>query len=141
MYILYHSSSNLDYCEENMVRFYELVLLVRQDSDVNRSLDALLNFPIEKKFEFKVVKNESWGIRKLAYTIDNEKHAHYVFLGLECDLEVLKELEARIKANIADFLRHVFVQVGSISDKRSPILDSDDEPRPSERPRPAASNY
>ncbi len=100
-----------------------------------------MNFPPEKKLELKVVKNESWGMRKLAYSIDNEKHAHYIFLGLECGLEALRELESRIKANIADCLRHVFVQVSSISDKRSPILDSDDEPRPSERPRPAASNY
>lgn len=124
-----------------MIRFYELVLLIRQDSDVRRTLDALLSFPPEKDSEFKVVKNESWGIRKLAYPIDNEKHAHYAFLGLECSLEILRELEVRIKANIADCLRYVFVQADGISEKRSPILDSDEEPRPNERHRSASSSY
>jgi small subunit ribosomal protein S6 len=124
-----------------MMRFYELVLLIRQDSDVNRTLESLLEFAKEKTSSFKVIKNESWGVRKLSYPIDNEKHANYVLLCLESDVRCLNDLNKRIKANTADFLRHVFIRVDKISDKRSPILDSDAESRFSERPRPASSSY
>jgi len=115
------------------MRFYELVLLVRQDSDVNRVVDSLLNFADSQAL--KILKRESWGVRKLAYPIVNEKHAHYVFLGLETSTEHVKEIESRIKSNTSDFLRHMLVRASEISDKRSPILDSDLETRFVEKPR------
>jgi small subunit ribosomal protein S6 len=124
-----------------MMRFYELVLLVRQDSDVNRTIDALLEFAKEKSPSFKVVKSESWGLRKLSYPIDNEKHANYVLLGLESDVHFLTDLKKKIESNIVDFLRHLFIRVDQISEKRSPILDSDMDSRFAEKPRSSSSSY
>lgn len=102
--------------------FYESVFILRQDissSDVDKITDDFSK--IIKEHGSSVIKTEYWGLRSLAYEIGNNKKGHYVLLGLEADLDTLKELERRMKLN-ENIIRFSTVAVDSISKEPSPIL-------------------
>lgn len=54
----------------------------------------------------KVVKENRWGVRRLAYPIDNFHQAHYVLLDLEMEPAMVDQLEQRLRRE-ATVLRHI----------------------------------
>lgn len=101
---------------------YESIMIIRQDvssADVD-SLVAKFQEIIEAH-EGKVVKNEYWGLRSLAYEIQKNKKGHYVLLGIEAPFEAISEFQRRAKLS-EDVLRNVVVNVEEISKEPSPIL-------------------
>jgi small subunit ribosomal protein S6 len=56
----------------------------------------------------KVHRVEDWGRRQLAYMIQKLAKAHYLCLNIECNSEVLAELETGFRFNDA-VLRHLTV--------------------------------
>jgi len=52
---------------------------------------------------------EDWGRRQLAYPIQKIHKAHYVLMNIECDQEILDELEHAFKFNDA-VLRHLTIK-------------------------------
>jgi small subunit ribosomal protein S6 len=57
----------------------------------------------------KVHRVEDWGRRQLAYMIQKLAKAHYLCLNIECDKNVLEELETGFRFNDA-VLRHLTVR-------------------------------
>ena len=89
------------------MQLYETIYIVKQDLDV-ATLKA-----VEEKYEnlLKLKKStieytENWGLRNLAYKIQNFKKGYYFMLVFNSDVEALKELERnfRIDENIIRFL-------------------------------------
>ena len=102
--------------------FYESVFIVRQDissADVDKLVGDFSS--IIKAHHGEVVKTEYWGIRALAYQINNNKKGHYVFLGINAENAALKEMERKMKLN-ENVIRFSTVRVDHISDQPSPIL-------------------
>jgi small subunit ribosomal protein S6 len=54
----------------------------------------------------KVHREEDWGRRQLEFPIKKIHKAHYVLMNIECDQEVLDELESAFRFNDA-VLRHL----------------------------------
>ena len=52
---------------------------------------------------------EDWGRRQLAYAIQKIHKAHYVLMNIECNQEILDELEHAFRFNDA-VLRHLTVK-------------------------------
>lgn len=101
---------------------YELVFILRQDVasvDVDKITDEFVS--ILTSNGGKVVKSEYWGLRSLAFEINNNKKGHYTLLGIEAESSAVKELERRMKLN-SNVIRFATVNVDSISDQPSPIL-------------------
>ena len=62
----------------------------------------------------KVVKEEQWGLRQLAYKINKAGKGHYVFLGLDTPHAALAEMERQMRIN-EDVIRVLSVKVESMT--------------------------
>ena len=89
------------------MQIYETIYIVKQDLDTKALKD------LEEKYEnlLKLKKatieyKENWGLRTLAYKIQNYKKGYYFMLVFNSDKEALEELERnfRIDENIIRFL-------------------------------------
>ena len=89
------------------MQLYETIYIVKQD------LDATTLKAVEEKYEnlLKLKKatieySENWGLRNLAYKIQNFKKGYYFMLVFNSDIEALNELERnfRIDENIIRYL-------------------------------------
>ena len=110
--------------------FYESIIIIRQDvssSDVDKIVDDLKKIIEEHKST--VVKTEYWGLRSLAYEIENNKKGHYYFMGIEATKPLLDEIDRKIKLS-ESIIRSSLVRVEEINTSASPILkerNSDNE--------------
>jgi small subunit ribosomal protein S6 len=105
-----------------VMAFYECTFVVRPDmgkGDVTKLADALSKIVTDHKG--KVVKNEYWGLRTLAYKINKLGKGHYTMLGLSCSAEALKEVERNISIN-EDVIRHLTVRVETLDATPSVML-------------------
>lgn len=104
------------------MRFYELIFIVRQDvssADVDKVIDDFTKLINDQNGA--VVKTEYWGLRTLAYEINNNKKGHYVFMGLHADNSVVVEVERKLKLN-ENVIRFLTIKVDKIDETPSPIL-------------------
>ena len=77
--------------------FYECTLITRPDlskGDVQKLVDGFAKIITDHKG--KILKNEYWGLRQLAYKINKASKGHYAMLGMEASPEALKELERNL---------------------------------------------
>jgi small subunit ribosomal protein S6 len=101
---------------------YETIFIIRQDvssADVDKiteEFSALL-----EKNGAKILKTEYWGLRNLAYDINNNKKGHYVLFGLDSKAEPIAELERKMKYS-EDIIRCLTLKVDSITQEPSAIL-------------------
>ena len=105
-----------------IMAFYESIIIIRQDissSDVDKIADDLKH--IVTSFNGNVVKTEYWGLRTLAYEIQNNKKGHYYFMGIEATKPLLDEMDRKIKLS-ESIIRHSLVRVDKISKEPSQIL-------------------
>lgn len=102
--------------------FYESVFIIRQDvssSDVDKIIDSFINIINENGG--KVVKNEYWGLRTLAYEIGNNKKGHYVLFGIDCQVSTITEMERKMKLS-ENIIRFSTIKVDQISLEPSAVL-------------------
>lgn len=102
--------------------FYESVFIIRQDissADVDKITDDFTK--IVKDNNGEVVKTEYWGLRNLAYKINNNKKGHYVLLGIKADAAVINEMDRKMKLS-ENIIRFQNIKVQTISSEPSPIL-------------------
>lgn len=103
---------------------YECVFLVRQDISSAEVDKITENFSkIATDFNGSVIKTEYWGLRNLAYEINNNRKAHYIMLGLEGSSEGINEIKRKAKLN-ENVIRAVAIAVEEISSEPSAILKS-----------------
>ncbi len=107
--------------------FYELVYIMRQDAsttDVDKFVEDFTKIATE--YEVIIVKNEYWGLRTLAYEIDNNKKGHYTLLAVEGKnakntSKFLQEIHRRAKLN-ENIIRSLVLKVDAIEKEPSAIL-------------------
>lgn len=101
---------------------YESVIIIRQDVSSNE-IDKIVNDlkSIVTDNNGSVVKTEYWGLRSLAYEIENSKKGHYHFMGIEASKPALDELDRKIKLS-ESIIRSAIFKVDSISQDPSPLL-------------------
>lgn len=94
------------------MRHYEIIFIVHPDQ--SEQVPAM----IERYRALVTAKNglihrlEDWGRRQLAYPIQKIHKAHYVLMNIECNQEVLDEMEHAFKFNDA-VLRHLTIKIKS----------------------------
>ena len=94
------------------MRHYEIIFIVHPDQ--SEQVPAM----IERYRALVTAKNglihrlEDWGRRQLAYPIQKIHKAHYVLMNIECNQEVLDEMEHAFKFNDA-VLRHLTIKAKS----------------------------
>jgi small subunit ribosomal protein S6 len=106
------------------MRHYEIVFLVHPDQ--SEQVPAMI-----ERYRNQVTTGqgvvhrlEDWGRRQLAYPIQKIHKAHYVLMNVECDQEVLKELELGFKFNDA-VIRHLTVSMKDAVTEPSSMMKED----------------
>ena len=104
------------------MRHYEIVLLIHPDQ--SEQVPAML-----ERYKGmitagggKVHRVEDWGRRQLAYMIHKLAKAHYLCLNIECEQNVLTELETGFRFNDA-VLRHLTVVTKKAD--TAPVVDDE----------------
>ena len=104
------------------MNLYETVYVVRQDI---RPEDLK---PIEEKFEnllrlkkSSIEYKENWGLRGLAYKINNNKKGYYYFLVHNSDPEAVIELERNFKIN-ENIIRFLTTKTTKVPTEPTPIM-------------------
>jgi small subunit ribosomal protein S6 len=93
-----------------MKRDYELVVLLHPDLeiDLERPLAKIRSLIADNDGE--IVKEDNWGKRKLAYPINKEDFAVYVYMDLTLPVGVVKKIQGTL--NITDeVLRYLLTAV------------------------------
>ena len=103
------------------MRHYEIVFIVHPDQ--SEQVPAM----VERYKALVTTRNgqihrlEDWGRRQLAYPIQKLHKAHYVLMNIECNGEVLAELEHGFKFNDA-VLRHLTIKMKRAITDPSPMM-------------------
>ena len=95
---------------------YESTFIARQDlsrQDVNKISDNFV--AIVEQGGGKVVKNEYWGLRSLAYRIRKNRKGHYAMLAIDAPIAAVKEMERNMGIN-EDIVRALTVRVDVIEE-------------------------
>ena len=104
------------------MNLYETVYIVKQDI---RPEDLK---PIEEKFEnllrlkkSSIEYKENWGLRNLAYKINNNKKGYYYFLVHNSEPEAVLELERNFKIN-ENIIRFLTTKTTKVPTEPTPIM-------------------
>jgi len=92
------------------VRNYELMYIVhpeQADDDLTAVKERVTDL-IERSGG-KVVKTEPWGLRRLAYPIQDQWEGQYVLLHLELEPQGVAELEHDVRL-VEPVMRHLIVR-------------------------------
>jgi small subunit ribosomal protein S6 len=109
------------------MRHYEIVFLVHPDqSEQVPAMIERYKTLIEGNEKGKIHRLEDWGRRQLAYPIQHLAKAHYVLMNIECDNEVLNELESGFRFNDA-VLRHLIMKRENADTEMSAIMKNKDD--------------
>ena len=65
--------------------------------------------------------NESWGLRNLAYPINNSKKAFYEFMNIEIPGENIKSLNSKLNLN-ENIIRYLSVKVSKFGETPTTML-------------------
>ena len=114
------------------MQLYETIYIVKQDLD-DKSIKSL-----EEKYESLLKLNkatieykENWGLRNLAYKINNNKKGHYFLINIDCNPSAIFEYERQMRIN-EDIIRFLTIKIDHISDKPSILnINSQDFVEPS----------
>ena len=109
------------------MRHYEIVFLVHPDqSEQVPAMIERYKTLIEGTSKGKIHRLEDWGRRQLAYPIQHLAKAHYVLMNIECEADVLNELESGFRFNDA-VLRHLIVKREDAVTEMSAIMKNKDD--------------
>lgn len=104
------------------MQLYETVYIVKQDLDTKTLKESEEKYDNLLKLNKATIEyRENWGLRSLAYKINNYKKGYYYMLVFNCEKEAIIELERnfRIDENIIRFLTS---KINNIPKEPSPIM-------------------
>jgi small subunit ribosomal protein S6 len=103
---------------------YESTFIARQDmsrADITKLADSLAS--IIEQGGGKVLKNEYWGLKSLAYKIEKNRKGHYTMLAIEAPAPAIKEMERNMHIN-EDIVRSLTVRVDEIPEGPSVMMQT-----------------
>ena len=103
------------------MRHYEIVFIVHPDQSEQVPAMVERYKALVATHGGQVHRLEDWGRRQLAYPIQKLHKAHYVLMNIECNGEVLAELEHGFKFNDA-VLRHLTIKMKRAIPDPSPMM-------------------
>ena len=112
--------------EHTDMAFYETVFILRQDLTTQQVDDIVRDFKaIATEGKGKILKEENWGLRPLAYKINKNKKGHYILLETDAPSAAIAELERKLGLN-ENVLRFMTVRLEAPTKGPSSILKEKD---------------
>ena len=119
------------------MRHYEIVFIVHPDQSEQVPAMVERYKTLVTSHGGQIHRLEDWGRRQLAYPIQKLHKAHYVLMNIECNGEVLAELEHGFKFNDA-VLRHLTIKMKKAITTPSPMMKEEKSKSMMEQPREEA---
>ena len=121
------------------MRHYEIVFLVHPDQSeqVPGMIERYSNLISEGGGV--IHRTEDWGRRQLAYSINKIHKAHYVLFNVECNLQILEEIETAFKFNDA-VLRNLIMKRKKSDTVESPLMKIERESKEKKEREEAAQS-
>ncbi len=107
------------------MRHYEIVFLVHPDQSEQVPGMVERYRTLVENSGGSVHRQEDWGRRQLAYTINKIHKAHYIMMNIECNEEIREELESIFKYNDA-IIRSMIIKRNRAINEPSPLVEEDD---------------
>ncbi|MFC1670296.1 30S ribosomal protein S6 [Spirochaetota bacterium] len=85
---------------------YELVVILKKKNA--ESLYGKVKGILEKH-EVSIASEDEWGLKRLAYQIDNENEGHYYLLNIDAPPLSVKKIISEFKLD-RDIMRYLFVK-------------------------------
>ena len=103
---------------------YESVIICRQDITKNQ-LDIIISEfkKIIEDDKGKILAEEYWGLKNLAYEINKNKKAHYSMLIVETLPDKIEEYERKLRLH-EDIIRFMTIKIKNFDGKQSIMIDS-----------------
>ena len=103
---------------------YESVIICRQDITKNQ-LDIIISEfkKIIEDDKGKILAEEYWGLKTLAYEINKNKKAHYSMLIVETLPDKIEEYERKLRIH-EDIIRFMTIKIKTFDGKQSIMVDS-----------------
>lgn len=114
------------------MRHYEIVFLVHPDQ--SEQVPAMLERyrSMIEGASGKIHRQEDWGRRQLAHSIQKVHKAHYLLLNIECDKPTLDELVGAFRFSDA-VLRYLVVRRNEAITEPSPMAKAQEEDKARDR--------
>lgn len=87
---------------------YELTVMLPEGGEKEKIVKQIVTFV--KKVKGEIIKQESWGVKTLAYEIKKQKTADYEFFVLNLNSKDQPELDKSLSLT-EGILRYLFVRV------------------------------
>ena len=101
---------------------YESVIVLRGDLTPQQAAEQLEGFKeILAAQGAKLIKEESWGLRPLAYKIKKNKKGHYALFEMEAGVEAVREFKRKLGLS-ENAIRFIIVRREEKSTEPSAIL-------------------
>ena len=71
----------------------------------------------------KILKNESWGLRDLAYKIKKNSKGYYYMINCDCDSKVFEDFYVKVKQD-TNFLRFLNVKIKKVEKEPSILSEN-----------------
>ncbi|MFK8051724.1 MAG: 30S ribosomal protein S6 [Woeseiaceae bacterium] len=114
------------------MRHYEVVFLVHPDQ--SEQVPGML-----ERYQNQITQSggvihrqEDWGRRQLAHSINKVHKAHYLLMNVEAGPEAMEELRGAFKFNDA-VLRHLIMKTDSAETEASPMAKAVEDEKAKER--------
>lgn len=105
---------------------YEMVVLYHPDLEIDLEKPMSKIEKIVTDNGGKIVKTDNWGKRKLAYKINKQDHAVYVYYDVQIPAESVTKVEGTF--NITDeVIRYLIVKPGPVIEEDEKDKDSKEE--------------
>ena len=117
------------------MRHYEIVILIHPDQSgqVPAMIDRYRT--LIDSSSGKIHRLEDWGRRQLAFPIKKIHKAHYLLMNIECNDEVLAELESGFRFNDAVLRNMILRKNGAVSEPSPMMKPSTSEARTEPTPQ------
>ena len=105
---------------------YESVIICRQDITKNQ-LDIIISkfkTTIENE-KGKILTEEYWGLKNLAYEINKNKKAHYTMLIIETHPDKIEEYERKLRLH-EDVIRFMTIKIKAYDGKKSNMVETNE---------------
>ena len=106
---------------------YESVIICRQDITKNQ-LDIIISEfkKIIENEKGKILAEEYWGLKNLAYEINKNKKAHYTMLIIETEPDMIEEYERKLRLH-EDIIRFMTIKIKTFDGKQSIMVESNND--------------
>ena len=103
---------------------YESVIIGRQDLTPSQFETIVNEFKsVIESLKGTIQKQESWGLRNLAYKINKNRKGHYMLLNIDGPADAIVEYERLMRLH-EDIIRFLTIRIKSVDEKPSPLMSN-----------------